>query len=197
MSYTKKQHYISKYILNRFADKKGKVEAILIKAKPQRIKSHIDDICCQNNFYEAFDKKGNFIRRNRAENKFAKIETKLALYVDKLLNILSLENRAIEIQKMMEGYEYEELTVWMMFHLTLILNRLPQVKNIAFKNDIPKEIGALLYELIIWGTVEANDLAINLFEGEELNIVQQVLEKDNDEYTGGINVLLNFDIETT
>lgn len=39
MSYTKKEHYISQYILKRFEDEVGKIDAVLLQNKIKKIKT--------------------------------------------------------------------------------------------------------------------------------------------------------------
>lgn len=192
MQYTSKQHYISKYILKRFADERGKLEAILLHDKPKRIKSNIEDICCQKDFYEDKDQDGNYIERNRTENRFAKMEMETASYVDNLLNILSDEEKSLKIRRMIESGEYDNLTVKIMLHLTLVLIRLPQLKTIVFKDNIPLEIKQLFYKQLLWGTKEAKELAEKQFKDKDLKIIKQVLDENSDKSTGITNILLNY-----
>jgi len=99
MNYTKKQHYISKYILKRFLNQNGKIDAILLQSSPKRIRSSIENVFSEKDFYEDKDRDGNYINRNQTESKFANIEAELAVWVDKLICILADDNRATVLKK--------------------------------------------------------------------------------------------------
>lgn len=189
MNYTKKQHYISRYILRRFLNKKGKIDAILLQSPSKRIQSPVENICAEKDFYEDKDVDGNYINRNHTENKFANMEDILATWVDKFICILDGNNRASVLRKMIESAEYEIFTIWLMFHLTIVLIRLPVVKNIVSKKDAPFEIRQLFYKSLLWGDDEAVVLAENLFEDVDLQHIKKVF--DGKTYNGGINTLMN------
>lgn len=96
---TKKQHYISQYTLKRFLNSNGQIDAVLLKPSLKRITCSIKDICTEKDFYEDKDRNGNYINRNHTENKFAKIESDLAGYLEHILGILEEKDRDQKLKK--------------------------------------------------------------------------------------------------
>lgn len=64
MSYTKKQHYLSRYIIKKFMNDKGKIDAVLVNSI-KRIVVDSNNICVENDFYEDKSRDGQYINRNR------------------------------------------------------------------------------------------------------------------------------------
>lgn len=189
MNYTKKQHYISRYILKRFLNQNGKIDAVLLQSSPKRIQASIDNVFSEKDFYETKDKSGTYINRNRTENKFADMESELAKWVDKFISILDSNDRNEILKEATASGEYENFTVWLMLHLTLVLIRLPKVKQIAFKSDIPFEMQQVFYNALIWGDHEAKHLAKFFYEDNDLNQIEKIFDEDSN--TGAITTLMN------
>ncbi|WP_333651754.1 DUF4238 domain-containing protein [Lacrimispora sp.] len=86
--YTIKQHYVSKYILKRFINQHNKIDAILLQENElRRVYANIRDICLERDFYEDIDHDGQYIERNRTENKFASMENEIAKHVDSFIEL--------------------------------------------------------------------------------------------------------------
>lgn len=192
MTYTKKQHYISRYILKRFMNKNNKIDAVLInQMEMKRISTNINDICSERDFYEDKDSSGNYIQRNHTENKFAKMEDAIAKEIDGLIKLLKDEKVAIKNDEMIRSGEWENISIWLMLHLTLVLIRLPSVKKIVYSNEsLSNEIKQVFYKNLLWGKVEAEALAEKHFNGRNFESIQYVIR--NGENNGGINVLMNY-----
>lgn len=191
MIYTKKQHYLSRYIIKRFLNDKGKVDAVLVNSI-KRIVVDINDICVENDFYEDKSRDGQYINRNRTENKFAFMESELASKVDELFKILNDENYNDRLRNMYITGEWEYLSVYLMLHLTLVVIRTPKCKEIIFnKDELPLEIKQVFYKELLFGKEEAKILASKQFQDKELDILFKVIEKNAD-FNGGINELMNY-----
>lgn len=192
MTYTKKQHYISRYILKRFMKKNDKIDAVLInQMEMKRVSTNINDICSERDFYEDKDSSGKYIQRNHTENKFAKMEDAIAKEIDGLIKLLKDDKVAIKIDEMIKSDEWENISIWLMLHLTLVLIRLPSFKKIVYSNEsLSNEIKQVFYKNLLWGKVEAEVLAEKLFNGRNFESIQDVIR--NGENNGGINVLMNY-----
>lgn len=191
MSYTKKQHYISRYIIKKFLNDKGKVDAVLVDSI-KRIVRDSKDICVEKDFYEDKYRDGEYIDRNRTENKFADMESELANKIEDLFEILNDENCNDRLRLMYNTEEWEDLSVYLMLHLTLVMIRTPKFKEIIFnKDELPLEIKQVFYKEFLFGEEEAKILASKQFQGKELDIISKVIEK-NPDFNGGINVLMNY-----
>lgn len=190
MSYTKKQHYISRYIIKKFLNDKGKVDAVLVDSI-KRIVRDSKDICVEKDFYEDKSRDGGYIDRNRTENKFAVIESELANKVDDLFEILNDENCNDRLRDMYINGEWEYLSCYLMLHLTLAMIRTPKCKEIIFnKDELPLEIKQVFYKELLFGKEEAEILATKQFQDKKLNIMLKVIESNID-FNGGINALMN------
>lgn len=191
MNYTKKQHYISRYIIKKFLNDKGKVDAVLVDSI-KRIVRDSKDICVEKDFYEDKYRDGEYIDRNRTENKFADMESELANKIEDLFEILNDENCNDRLRLMYNTEEWEDLSVYLMLHLTLVMIRTPKFKEIIFnKDELPLEIKQVFYKEFLFGEEEAKILASKQFQGKELDIISKVIEK-NPDFNGGINVLMNY-----
>lgn len=191
MSYTKKQHYLSRYIINKFLNDKGKVDAVLVNPI-KRIVRDSKYICVEKDFYEDKSRDGEYIDRNRAENKFADMESELANKIEDLFEILNDENCNDRLRLMYNTEEWEDLSVYLMLHLTLVMIRTPKFKEIIFyKDGLPLEIKQVFYKEFLFGEEEAKILASKQFQGKDLDIISKVIEK-NPDFNGGINVLMNY-----
>ena len=189
MKYTKKQHYLSRYILNRFLNSKGKIDAVLMKPM-KKIVADSKDICAEKDFYEDKTNDGEYINRNCTENKFAAMESEMANKVDELHDILEAENYNCEIRCMCINGKWDELSCYLMLHLTLIMVRCPKFKELIFKKDeMSLEIKQLLYKEYMMGKEEAKILATNQFKGVELEGILNSI--DNSKLNGCINELMN------
>lgn len=192
MTYTKKQHYISRYILKRFINKNNKIDAVLIsQMEMKRVSTNINDICSERDFYEDKDSSGKYIQRNHTENKFAKMEDAIAKEIDRLIKLLKDDKVTIKIEEIIRSGEWENISIWLMLHLTLVLIRLPSVKKIVYSNEsLSNEIKQVFYKNLLWGKVEAEVLAEKLFNVRNFESIQDVIR--NGENNGGINVLMNY-----
>lgn len=196
MDYVKKQHYISRYALKWFLNRSEKIDAVLLyppELRLKRISSSINDICTERDFYEAKDANGQYINRNHAEKQFAKYEAEVALHVEKLIKITSRDDAPKVIKNMIVTGEWEHLTVFLMFHMALVLIRSIRVKDIVYRhNDLPFAVKQLFYKLFLFGKTDAAELAEYLFTPDEMPVINQVLQKDDHQVVdGGINVLMN------
>lgn len=191
MSYTKKQHYLSRYIIKKFLNDKGKVDAVLVDPI-KRIVVDSKDICVEKDFYEDKSRDGKYIDRNRTETKFADMESKLANKIEDLFKILSGENCNDILRHMYITGEWEHLSVYLMLHLTLVMIREPKLKEIVFsKDELSLEIKQLFYKEFLFGKEEAKLLASKHFQDSELDIIVKVIE-NNSNFDGGINELMNY-----
>lgn len=191
MSYTKKQHYLSRYVLKRFTNDKCKIDAVLVNST-KRIVVNINDICVENDFYEDKSRDGQYIDRNRTENKFADMESELASKIEYLFGILNDENCKDRLRNMYLTEEWESLSVYLMFHLTLVMIRNPKLKEIVFNKDkLPLEMKQLFYKELLFGKKEAKVLALKQFQDSELDIILKLLENKAD-FDGGVNELMNY-----
>ncbi|WP_035066636.1 DUF4238 domain-containing protein [Carnobacterium maltaromaticum] len=190
MKPTKKQHYISQYTLKRFLNSNGQIDAVLLKPSLKRITCSIKDICTEKDFYEDKDRNGNYINRNHTENKFAKIESDLAGYLEHILGILEEKDRDQKLKKMVETGEFETLTVQLMTHLSMVIVRLPEIKKIAFKGTLPREIEHMFYKGILWGDEEAVELAKASYQNTKLKMFEELFSRNPQ--TGVLNTLINY-----
>lgn len=190
MSFTKKQHYLSRYIIKKFMNDKGKIDAVLVTSI-KRIVADSKDICVENDFYEDKYRDGEYIDRNRTENKFAIMESELSSKVEGLFKILNEEDCNNRLRQMYITGEWDDLSVYLMLHLTLVMIRIPKYKEIIFNNDkLPLEVKQVFYKEALFGKEEAKILASKQFQDKELDTVFKVIEKNLD-FNGGINVLMN------
>ena len=183
---------MARYILKRFMNKNNKIDAVLInQMEMKRVSTNINDICSERDFYEDKDSSGKYIQRNHTENKFAKMEDAIAKEIDGLIKLLKDDKVSIKIDEMIKSGEWENISIWLMLHLTLVLIRLPSVKKIAYSNkSLSNEIKQVFYKDLLWGKVEAEVLAEKLFNGRNFESIQYVIR--NGENNGGINVLMNY-----
>lgn len=189
MNFTKKQHYLSRYVLKRFINNTGKIDAVILPSV-KKISSNINDICVEKDFYEDKYKDGQYINRNRTENKFATIESDIANKLEYLFQILNCEDHYEKLKGMHISGEWDYLSVFLMLHLTLVIIRSPVFKEIVFnKDELPLEIKQIFYKEFLFGKEEAKILAINQFQDEELKLILKMLEESN--IDGGINILMN------
>ncbi|WP_238907671.1 DUF4238 domain-containing protein [Clostridium sp. YIM B02506] len=190
MSYTKKQHYISRYIIKKFLNDKGKIDAVLVNSV-KRIVQDINNICTENDFYEDKSRDGRYIDRNSTENKFAVMESELASKVEDLFEVLYDERCNDRLRRMYITGEWEHLSVYLMLHLTLSMVRLPKFKEIIFnKHELSLEIKQIFYKELLFGKIEAEILASKNFKNKDLDTIFEVI-KFNDTFSGGINELMN------
>jgi hypothetical protein len=173
-------------------NKNNKIDAVLInQLEMKRVSTNINDICSERDFYEDKDSSGKYIQRNHTENKFAKMEDAIAKEIDGLIKLLEDDKVAIKIDEMIKSGEWENISIWLMLHLTLVLIRLPSVKKIVYSNEsLSNEIKQVFYKNLLWGKVEAEVLAEKLFNGRNFESIQYVIK--NGENNGGINVLMNY-----
>lgn len=190
MSYTKKQHYLSRYIINKFLNDRGKVDAVLVD-QIKRIVIDSKDICVEKDFYEDKFRDGGYIDRNRTENKFANMESELANRIEDLFEILNDDNCNDRLRHMYNTGEWGGVSVYLMLHLTLVMIRTPKYKEIIFnKDELPLEIKQVFYKEFLFGKEEAKILASKHFQDKELDILFKIIETNTD-FNGGINVLMN------
>lgn len=190
MGYTKKQHYLSRYIIKNFLNDKEKVDAVLVDSIKQIVVDS-KDICVEKDFYEDKSRDGKYIDRNRTENKFADMESELANKIEDLFEILNDENCNDRLRHMYITGEWEYLSFYLMLHLTLVIIRTPKCKEIVFnKDELPLEIKQIFYKEILFGKEEAKILASKQFQGKDLDVIFKVIENNTD-FNGGINVLMN------
>lgn len=191
MIFTKKQHYLSRYVMKRFINDKGKIDAVLVSSIKE-ISADINDICVENDFYEDKAKDGKYIDRNSTENKFAGMESELANKVEHLFQILKDEDCDDILRKMHSNGEWEHLSVFLMFHLTLVMIRTPKFKDIIFTEDeLPLEIKQIFYKEILFGKEDAKTLARNQFQDEKLELILKLIGAGSNS-NGGINILMNY-----
>lgn len=190
--YTIKQHYVSKYILKRFINQHNKIDAILLQENElRRVYTNIRDICLERDFYEDIDHDGQYIERNRTENKFASMENEIARHVDSFIELVYVDNNEKQFADMISSGQWESNSVWLMFHLTLVMVRSPMLKEIVFGNDdMPREMLQIFYKELVWGKEEAQRLAENTFQGEPLSVISEIIHTGELE-GGSINILMN------
>lgn len=94
----------------------------------KRIVIDSKDICVEKDFYEDKSRDGGYIYRNRTENKFADMESELANIIEDLFEILNDDNCNNRLRHMYNTGEWEYLSVYLMFHLTLVLYQRLQEK---------------------------------------------------------------------
>lgn len=190
--YTINQHYISRYILKRFLNQCNQIDVVLIQDdKFKRFSTNKNNICVERDFYEDWDQEGQYIERNRTENKFAALEDSVANQIDPFIDLIEQPSNKQLIMDKASTSQWESISVWLMLHLTLVMVRSPKLKGIAFGNsELPKEINQIFYKELVWGKKEAIFLAKNSFQGSDLGTIFQVIQRGEQE-GGSIEILMN------
>lgn len=129
MQYTIDEHFVSRFIINRFSDSQEQVGFINIKQKQPVLRTTKSTaICFRKNMYEIKNVDGSYFERNCTEKRYAAIEAELSSKLEPMIvklhlgGILSAEDNAY-------------LTV--LFALQLV--RTPMLKRVVFKKDGSKQ----------------------------------------------------------
>ena len=84
MSKTRKEHFISQFILEKFANKKNLVCVIEKQYPFNHFKTNIENIMAKRDLYELKNKDNSFFNQNEIENRFATIEGNLSNAITEL-----------------------------------------------------------------------------------------------------------------
>ena len=178
MNYTKQQHYLSKYIIERFTNNEDMIDAVYVPILKKICKCSTD-ICTKNNFYEDENIFGEFINRNRTENMFSTKESLASTAINDLFEILNSVDSNKKLRNMYTSGDFDYLSLQLMVHLTLIMIRTPQFKSLFDNRKKPKAITQLLYKQAVSGKEEARILASELYQDDTLNEILKYLESSN------------------
>lgn len=125
MQYTVDEHFVSRFIINRFSNSQEQVGFINIKKNEPVIRtSKSTAICFCKDMYEIKNTDGTYFERNSTENRYAAIEAEISGKLEPMIAKLHLGGRLSA-----------EDNAYLAVLLALQLVRVPMMKRVIYKKE--------------------------------------------------------------
>lgn len=130
MSNTRKEHFISQFILEKFANNKSQVCVIENQLPFNTFKTNVENIMAKRDLYELRNKDGSFFKQNEIENRFAAIEGNLSNTIIELERIYQ-KGEKINIQV---GVQLLLLALFQSCRLPKFMDNMNEIGDYFLKN---------------------------------------------------------------
>lgn len=196
--YTKRQHYIPQYSLKPFESSKGKCLTINLKDTNLKIREKgIKNIMQEIDLYEFKKYSGEYIERNELEDTFGSLEKEIAPYFNQFVQISGKEDFSKRFKQLISSNEWLTIEAKLLLHIILLLIRNPKVKHLFYRNNnFTLYQSHVFFTQILYGSMKAAELAKQLLNGEDLEIVLQLIRSEEPGIgTLSKRIIINYQIE--
>lgn len=162
--YTVDEHYVSRFVVENFADACGYVQVVDITRDPPKCYKLLPkNILYERDMYEFRNADGTYFDRNAIENWFSSIENVLA---PELKDVLGNQEADLGVKGEKDG--------WMALLLAFQLVRVPAIKKLFVNADLSKacntECEPLFRDAFYQMALLSDGYAFNYLEGNGLNL---------------------------